>query len=125
MYKTKAEIGDRVFILKGNWEKFLISDHKFSPIIGNVVKKYESDNISYHGSYETEIITVAEDAEHNSYYDKQSWIDNPYEFYTIEELSSELSNMVKSIDNEIIDLKNQKEEIFNYINQIRIFLLRN
>lgn len=58
MHKTRAQIGDKVIILRDRWENILLDRNELPIIYGTVVKKYESEDISYHGSIETEIITV-------------------------------------------------------------------
>ena len=101
MHKTEAKIGDQVIILRDRWENILLDRNELPIIYGTVVKKYESEDISYHGSLETEIITVAKDEKGDLHYDKYAWIDRPEEFYTVEEFEEKFGRILRDIDDEI------------------------
>ena len=111
MHKTEAKIADKVIILRDRWENILLDRNELPIIYGTVVKKYESEDISYHGSLETEIITVAKDEEGDLYYDKQSWIDNPKEFYTMEEFEEKFGSILRNIDDEIKKWNEKKQKV--------------
>ena len=111
MHKTEAKIGDKVIILRDRWENILLDRSELPIIYGTVVKKYESKDISYHGSFETEIITVAKDEEGDLHYDKHSWIDNPEEFYTMEEFEEKFGCILRDIDDEIKKWNEKKQKV--------------
>ena len=90
----------------------ILLDRNELPIIyGTVVKKYESEDISYHGSLETEIITVAKDEEDSLHYDRYSWIDRPEEFYTMEEFEEKFGRILRDIDDEIKKWNEKKQKV--------------
>lgn len=111
MHKTEAKIGDKVIILRDRWENILLDRSELPIIYGTVVKKYESEDISYHGSFETEIITVVQDEEGSLHYDKHSWIDNPEEFYTMEEFEEKFGCILRDIDDEIKKWNEKKQKV--------------
>lgn len=111
MHKTEAKIGDQVIILRDQWENILLNRNELPIIYGTVVKKYESEDISYHGSLETEIITVAKDEKGDLHYDKYAWIVRPEEFYTMEEFEEKFGRILRDIDDEIKKWNEKKQKI--------------
>lgn len=111
MHKTEAKIGDQVIILRDRWENILLDRNELPIIYGTVVKKYESEDISYHGSLETEIITVAKDEKGDLHYDKYAWIDRPEEFYTVEEFEEKFGRILRDIDDEIKKWNEKKQKV--------------
>ena len=111
MHKTEAKIGDKVIILQDRLKDILLKENELHIIYGTVVKKYESEDISYHGSSETEIITVAKDEKGNLHYDKHSWIDRPKEFYTMEEFEEKFGCILRDIDDEIKKWNEKKQKV--------------
>lgn len=111
MHKTEAKIGDQVIILRDQWENILLNRNELPIIYGTVVKKYESEDISYHGSLETEIITVAKDEKGDLHYDKYAWIVRPEEFYTMEEFEEKFGRILRDIDDEIKKWNEKKQKV--------------
>ena len=121
--RTKGRLGDKVLICGENWKEEIIKG-QFKRHYGTIVRQYQSDDLSTHGSPLYEIVTVVADADGSKYTDYSCNLESAQKiFFTEEEFDFIVNYKIKKMSQDLEEAKkrylHEKEMLLREVGNVK------